>query len=118
MIRIALAFCALMLGACTVPGEADDIRAFVLDDLRAAHASAEAHGDTRAAQCWAALIEAKEAAGGAPADIKGVFSGIQAARNVRRGAGGMSDAVVDGCGAMILDGGRRYSRLAKLLGGV
>jgi len=121
--KIIIATACLMLGlsACAVAPEdrqaLADVSEFTLADLRAAEASATAHGDTIAATCWAALIDAKAAIGDTAAtDIKGAFSGIQAVRNARRRVqSGLSDEVKIGCGPLALDAVASYSRLARLL---
>ena len=124
MTRLAIVFLALLLPACaSLPAEdreaISDAKAFVLADLQAAEASAIAHDDVLAAQCWRALIDAKVAASDAVGtEIKGAFSGVQAVRNARRKIqSGLSDEVKIGCGPLALDVAGTYGRLARLLAG-
>ena len=113
----------LLLGACTTPqgGTTTDpiqgIAEFAKADLEAAKVSAVAHEDY-SADCWQALLDMLGEDRPAPTDIKGVFSGVQAARNVRRAVqGGVPEAVHKACAVVVLDAQQTFNRLLLMAGG-
>lgn len=93
-------------------------------DLKAAEASALAHDDRFAAECWVSLQALVAHLQGRPrTEVVGVFTAFQKARNLRRGVDGVLgdrnvhvELVEVRCAHMWRDARRTILRIARLLG--
>ncbi len=88
------------------------------DDLAEALRSAEAHDDLIAATCWRGLLVKLDSVdGGFFTEPKGVFSGFQKARNIRRVlTEGVSDELKVACAALRSDTRSALIDIARTVG--
>jgi len=116
---LLLAGCAS--GSPLAPGGSlADLARFTVDDLTAALADAQAHGDQAGVNCWATLLGVVQSGVVVrPPTVKGIASAIQVKRDLMGASGGGGASVLAkqinvGCAALFVD--ENYT-LLKLGGG-
>lgn len=112
--KIFIALFMLCLSGCaTIASVAgNQLKSVTGPDVDAAIELAKLGNDPDGLACWQAVKAAMPADGAVTVEIKGVASGIQAARNVRRGLqAGIDPVVHKNCAVLVLDAEQTAARL-------
>lgn len=122
LVALGLAGCGTLPNTVQNGDTQDEVEAlvqFASDDLRAALADANAHGDVIAATCWSKLLEkVDDLPRLTEGRVIGAASAYQKARNIRRRVdAGWSDDVRLACAALADDGRSVLARLLRRIGG-
>ena len=105
-----------LLGAET-PEERDAAFKSVVDDVKEAQRSAAVHEDQIALACWNGVLARLDRIDGSYfTDVKGVASGLQKTRNIRRLFTDLSEDIRISCAALASDTKSRAFSIFKLIG--